>query len=58
VLKFLGFLGLCLVGGFLGFVTMVVLGKEWKTRGLAAYAERHGALRRGRASAPEEGRKR
>jgi hypothetical protein len=42
VLQFLQFLGLGGLGIFLGFVTMVVLGKDWKTRGLAAYAERYG----------------
>ncbi|MBX6750059.1 MAG: hypothetical protein IRY85_10395 [Micromonosporaceae bacterium] len=42
VLQFLQFLGLGALGIFLGFVTMVVLGKDWKTRGLAAYAERYG----------------
>ncbi len=42
VLQFLMFLGLGALGVFLGFVTMVVLGKDWKTRGLSAYAERYG----------------
>jgi hypothetical protein len=42
VLQFLQFLGIGGLGIFLGFVTMVVLGKDWKTRGLAAYAERYG----------------
>lgn len=42
VLQFLQFLGLGALGIFLGFVTMVVLGKDWKTRGLAAYADRYG----------------
>jgi hypothetical protein len=42
VLQFLQFLGLGALGIFLGFVTMVVFGKDWKTRGLAAYAERYG----------------
>jgi hypothetical protein len=42
VLQFLQFLGVGALGIFLGFVTMVVLGKDWKTRGLAAYAERYG----------------
>ncbi len=42
VLHFLQFLGLGALGVFLGFVAMVVLGKDWKTRGLAAYANRYG----------------
>lgn len=41
VLQFLQFLGLGGLGIFLGYVAMVVLGKDWKTRGLAAYAERY-----------------
>jgi hypothetical protein len=41
VLQFLQFLGLGAVGIFLGYVAMVVLGKDWKTRGLAAFAERY-----------------
>ena len=42
VLQFLQFLGLGGLGIFLGYVAVVVLGKDWKTRGLAAYAERYG----------------
>jgi hypothetical protein len=42
VLQFLQFLGLGALGLFLGYVAMVVLGKDWKTRGLAAYADRYG----------------
>jgi hypothetical protein len=42
VLQFLQFLGLGALGIFLGFVAMVVLGKDWRTRGLAAYADRYG----------------
>jgi len=42
VLQFLQFLGLGALGIFLGFVAMVVLGKDWRTRGLSAYAERYG----------------
>jgi hypothetical protein len=42
VLQFFGFLGFGALGIFLGFVAMVVLGKDWKTRGLGAYAERYG----------------
>ena len=41
MLQFLQFLGLGALGVFLGYVAMVVLGRDWKTRGLAAYAERH-----------------
>jgi hypothetical protein len=40
--EFLQFLLLGAVGLFLGFVTMVALGKDWRTRGLQAYAERYG----------------
>ena len=36
------FLGLGALGIFLGFSAMVVLGKDWKSRGLSAYAERYG----------------
>src|SRR5690606_30720722 len=42
VLQFLQFLGLGALGILLGYVAMVVLGKDWKTRGLAAFAERYG----------------
>ncbi len=36
------FLGLGAVGIFLGYSAMVVLGKDWRSRGLSAYAERYG----------------
>ncbi|HEY7223483.1 MAG TPA: hypothetical protein VH561_07730 [Micromonosporaceae bacterium] len=42
VIDFLEFLAISVIGVFVGFSVMVVLGKEWKTRGLAAYAERYG----------------
>jgi hypothetical protein len=51
VLQFLQFLGLGALGIFLGFVAMVVLGKDWRTRGLAAYADRYGRRQR-RVSSP------
>ena len=37
--EFLQFLGLAAIGVFLGFVTMIVLGKDWKSRGLKRYEE-------------------
>lgn len=36
------FLGLGALGIFLGYSAMVVLGKDWRSRGLSAYAERYG----------------
>lgn len=41
VVTFLQFLGLGALGLFLGFMAMVVLGKDWRSRGLAAYTERY-----------------
>jgi hypothetical protein len=41
VVDFLQFLGLGALGVFLGFVAMVVLGKDWRSRGLAAYTQRY-----------------
>jgi hypothetical protein len=37
--EFLQFLGLAAIGVFLGFVAMIVLGKDWKSRGLRRYEE-------------------
>jgi hypothetical protein len=42
VLEFLQFVGLCALGSFIGFVAMVTLGRDWKSRGLAAYAQKYG----------------
>jgi hypothetical protein len=42
VLEFLQFVGLCALGAFIGFVAMVALGRDWKSRGLAAYARKYG----------------
>jgi hypothetical protein len=39
--EFLQFLGLGALGLFLGFVAMVALGRDWRTRGLQAYADRY-----------------
>jgi hypothetical protein len=42
VYQFLQFLGLGALGILLGFSAMTVLGKDWRSRGLAAYVDRHG----------------
>lgn len=42
VLNFLQFLGWGALGILLGFAGTTVLGKDYRSRGLAAYAERHG----------------
>ncbi len=42
VLEFLQFVGLCALGAFIGFVTMVTLGRDYKSRGLAAYVRKYG----------------
>jgi hypothetical protein len=39
--EFLQFLGLAAIGVFLGFVAMIVLGKDWKSRGLRRYEENY-----------------
>jgi hypothetical protein len=39
--EFLQFLGLAAIGGFFGFVTMIVLGKDWKSRGYRAYEQKY-----------------
>jgi hypothetical protein len=39
--EFLQFVGLSALGGFLGFIAMVVLGKDWKSRGLRTYEENY-----------------
>ena len=41
IVNFLEFIGLGALGIFLGFMAMVVLGKDWRSRGLAAYTERY-----------------
>jgi hypothetical protein len=53
--EFLMFLGLGALGTILGFTAMVVLGKDWKTRGLAAYTERY-AKRAHRTGSPSDRR--
>jgi hypothetical protein len=39
--QFLQFLGLAALGFFLGFAGTIVLGKDWKSRGLKRYEERY-----------------
>ena len=39
VTEYLQFLGLAAIGVFLGFTAMIVLGKDWKSRGLKRYEE-------------------
>jgi amino acid transporter len=55
VIDFGQFLGLGALGIVIGFTVMVVLGKDWKSRGLGAYAERYG---RNPRTAPAGTRKR
>jgi hypothetical protein len=54
VVNLLQFIGLGALGILLGFAGTVVAGKDSRSRGLAAYAERHGK----RASQPAPGRRR
>jgi hypothetical protein len=54
VLQFLQFLALGALGIVIGFTVTVVLGKDWKSRGLGAYAERYGR----RARTATDGRRR
>ena len=39
------FAGLAAVGVFLGYVSVVAFGKDWKSRGLKRYEEIHGGKR-------------
>jgi hypothetical protein len=39
--EFLMFLGVAAVGAVLGFLAVVALGKDWKSRGLRRYEERY-----------------
>jgi hypothetical protein len=39
--EFLMFLGIAAVGAVLGFLAVVALGKDWKSRGLRRYEERY-----------------
>jgi len=39
--EFLMFLGIAAIGALLGFLTVVALGKDWKSRGLRRYEERY-----------------
>lgn len=39
--QFLQFMGLAALGVFLGFAGTIVLGKDWKSRGLKRYEERY-----------------
>jgi hypothetical protein len=39
--EFLQFVGLSALGGFLGFIAMIVVGKDWKSRGLRVYEENY-----------------
>jgi hypothetical protein len=39
--EFLQFVGLSALGAILGFIAMIVVGKDWKSRGLRAYEENY-----------------